>query len=241
MNRLITILYYTYFVLISTVYIQIAFIIWLFSFWWDKKRIATTFFTNVWGRALILVNPMWKIRSEGKEKIDKNKTYMIVSNHQSEFDIPLVAVLNMHFKWVSKAEVFKVPFIGWNMSLKKDIKLIRGDKRSIIKMIRDCGDAIQTGNSIYIFPEGTRSKTGEMRNFMTGAFVIAKREKVGILPIVINGTKEIMTKGSLKLNYKANVSIKVLDEIPYKDIENCSPEEISIKVKSEIEKHVIIN
>jgi len=240
MNRFFTILYYTYFVLISTIYIHFSVIIWLFTFWWDKRRIAVHGFTNAWGRALILPNPFWKINSEGREKIDKNKTYMIVSNHQSEFDIPLASLLNAHFKWVSKAEIFKVPIIGWNMWLNQDIKLIRGNKRSIIKMIRDCGDAIQKGNSIYIFPEGTRSETGKLRKFMTGAFVIAKREKIGILPLVINGTKDIMPKGSLKLSYKANVSLKVLDEIPYEEFKDCTPEEISIKVKSLIEEHIVL-
>ena len=183
----------------------------------------------------------WKITVEGKEKIDKSKTYVIISNHQSEFDIPLASNLNMHYKWVSKAEVFKVPIIGWNMWLNNYIKLIRGNKRSVIKMIKDCSIALENNSSVFIFPEGTRSETGKMRNFMPGAFVIAKRNKVGILPIVINGTKDIMPKGSLKLNYKANLSLKVLDEIPYSEIENCSVEEISKKVKSEIEKHVIIN
>lgn len=239
-NNIFTILYYSYFISLGLIFIIISFTIWLFTFWWDKKRAVVHSFTTFWSYMLLLINPFWKIKIEGKEKIDKSKTYVIVSNHQSEFDIPLASYLNIHFKWVSKAEVFKVPIIGWNMWLNNYIKLVRGNKRSIVKMVKDCGTAINNGSSVYIFPEGTRSKTGKMRRFMPGAFVIAKRDKVGILPVVINGTKEIMPKGSLKLNYKANISLKVLDEIPYEEIKNYSPEEISVKVKSLIEKHIIL-
>jgi 1-acyl-sn-glycerol-3-phosphate acyltransferase len=212
----------------------------LFSFWWDKKRHLVHSFTNFWSYILLVVNPFWKINIEGKDKIDRTKKYVIVSNHQSEFDIPLIAFLNMDFKWVSKAEIFKIPIIGLNMWLNDYIKLVRGNKNSIIKMIKDCGIAIKNGNSIYIFPEGTRSETGKLREFMTGAFVIAKREKIGVLPIVINGTKNIMPKGSLKLNYKANISLKVLDEIPYDEVKDCTTEDIRDKVKSQIDNYLEI-
>jgi len=240
-NKIFTLLYYTYFFLIGLILVSISFSIWLFTFWWDKRRSLVHHFTTLWSNLLLLINPFWKITIEGKEKIDKSKIYVIISNHQSEFDIPLASFLHIHFKWVSKAEVFKVPIIGWNMWLNNYIKLVRGNKRSVVKMVKDCGETINNGSSVYIFPEGTRSETGKLRRFMPGAFVIAKRNKVGILPLVINGTKEIMPKGSLKLNYKANISLKILDEIPYNEIKNCEPDEISIKIKTLIEKQVKIN
>ena len=238
MSRFFTITYYIFFISTGTFFVSISAIIWLFTFWWDKKLRAVHIFTQLWSNILIYIVPTWKLNVIGKENINKNKTYVIVSNHQSEFDIPVASFLKIHFKWVSKAEVFKVPIIGWNMTLNNYIKLVRGNKRSIIHMIKDCGDSIRLGNSIYIFPEGTRSKTGVMRRFMSGAFVIAQREKIGILPVVINGTKNIMEKGSLSLNFKADISLKILKEIPYEEIKDKSAELVAENVRNLIEEHL---
>ena len=238
MQIFFTIIYYTFFILSGIIFVTISATIWLLTAWWDKRGKAVHLFTQLWSNILIWVVPTWKLKVEGKENIDKNKKYIIVSNHQSELDIPVASFLKMHFKWVSKAEVFKVPIIGWNMTLNKYIRLKRGNKRSIIHMIKDCGDSIKLGNSIFIFPEGTRSKTGTMRRFMPGAFVIAQREKIGVLPVVINGTKNIMEKGSISLNYKANISLKILKEVPYEEIKDKPAEEIADNIKNLIEQHI---
>ena len=241
MKRIFTILYYTYFILLGLNFIIIAAIIWLLTFWWDKRMYASHYFTNIWSKFLLYINPGWKFEIKGKEKINNNRNYVIISNHQSEYDIPAISLLGMHFKWVSKAEVFKVPIVGWNMWFNQYIKLVRGNKRSIIQMIKNCGKAITNGSSVFIFPEGTRSETGKIQNFMPGAFVIAKRNKVGILPIVIDGTINIMNKNSLLLNQKARIKIEVLDEISYNEIKDMSEEEIAQKTKQLIELRLALS
>jgi len=100
---------------------------------------------------------------------------MIVSNHQSQLDTLVAFGLFFPFKWISKAEVFRLPFIGWNMTLNRYIKLKRGDRKSIQKMMTECEKMISKGNSLYFFPEGTRSKTGIIKPFKPGAFILAKR------------------------------------------------------------------
>ena len=87
--------------------------------------------------------------------------------------------LRTHFKWVSKIENFRIPLVGWNMSLNRYIKLIRGSRASVIRMMRDCEAALAGGNSILMFPEGTRSPNGRIRPFKTGRLRARKEHTVG--------------------------------------------------------------
>lgn len=238
MKKIKSILYYLFFAVTGIFLITGAALIWFFSFAFDKRLYLVHLYTQYWGSFLFAVVPSWKIRIIGREKIDSTKALVFVSNHQSEFDIVVVSRLHAHFKWVSKAEVFQTPIIGWNMSLNRYIKLKRGDKKSILQMVKDCGKMLRNGSSVFIFPEGTRSSTGLVRNMAAGAFTIAKREQVAIQPIVINGTKDIMVKGSWMLNFKANVTLEVLDEIPYETFKNMEAADIATMVREEIIKHV---
>lgn len=234
MKRFQSILYYLFFVISGIPLIIIAGIIWVFTVSFDKRLYLVHLLTQFWSTFLFSIVPGWKVKVIGKEKIDNSRALVFVSNHQSEFDIIVVSKLCAHFKWVSKAEVFKVPIVGWNMKLNNYVQLKRGDRKSIIQMMADCGTAIQNGSSVFIFPEGTRSTTGLMRNMASGAFTLAQREAVGIQPIVINGTKDILLKGDWKLNFKADLSIEVLDEIPYEQIAGMDTSTLSNFVKQKI-------
>lgn len=98
----------------------------------------------------------------GRERIDPRATYVMVANHQSLLDILVLFRLFRHFKWVSKVENFKVPFVGWNMRLNRYIPLKRGDRASVIEMIARCERTLRSGSSIMMFPEGTRSQDGHL-------------------------------------------------------------------------------
>ena len=132
--------------------------------------------------------PLWHVTKTGREKIDPKKTYVVVSNHQSQLDILVAFGLFFHYKWVSKIEIFKLPFIGWNMILNDYIKLVRGDKDSVRRMLDHCRRSLGQGNSVWIFPEGSRSKDGNLRDFKHGAFILAKELNLPILPIAVSGT-----------------------------------------------------
>ena len=101
----------------------------LFPF--DKKKKITHAQCFWWSDLLIALNPYWKMKISGLEHIDRKKTYVIIANHQSMADIVVLYQTRMQFKWVAKASLFKVPFIGWCLSLIKHIKLTRGDFASI--------------------------------------------------------------------------------------------------------------
>ena len=237
-NRIFTILFYIFFGISGIVFFAIAVIIWLLTVLFDKRLDILHFYTQIWGSVYLWVVPSWHVEVIGRKKIDKKKTYVIVSNHQSQLDILVAMSLFRHFKWVSKREVFNIPLVGWNMRLNRYIELKRGDKKSIIKMMKDCDRAIKTGSSVFIFPEGTRSETGILKRFKPGAFTIAKRNKVPILPVAISGTIKVGHKNSAILNRKCRFSIKVLDEIPYESFADKEAEEIAEIIHNIIGKHV---
>lgn len=159
------------------------------------------------------MNPYWEVSASGLENIDKTRAYIIVANHQSLADIIIVYLTKMQFKWVAKKSLFKVPFVGWCLSLARHVKLERGDFGSIKKVYREAATWLRSGMSVLFFPEGTRSDTGEVGDFQNGAFKLAIKEKVPVLPIAIYGTGEAIPKGTWLFRTKIPLKIKVLPEI----------------------------
>ena len=119
---------------------------------------------------------------------------MLTPNHQSQVDILVLFTLFRHFKWVAKSEAFQIPFIGWNMSLNRYIKLRRGDSGSAAAMLRVCRDNLSAGSSVAIFPEGTRSRDGRLRPFKHGAFSLAVDAGVPVVPIVVDGERMLVPR-----------------------------------------------
>lgn len=188
----------------------------LFPF--DKKRKAGHAQCFWWADAMCNLNPYWDIRVNGLENIDNLKTYVIVANHQSLGDIVLLYKTRMQFKWVAKESLFKVPFIGWNLSLIKHIKLSRGQFGSIKKTYQEAAQWLRGGMSVLFFPEGTRSDSDEMGEFQNGAFKLAIKEKKPILPVRIRGAREAVPKGSWIFKTKVSGSITVLPPIDTKGL-----------------------
>ncbi len=166
-----------------------------------------------WSDILTRFNPYWDLSVSGLENIDKKRTYIIVANHQSLADIVLMYRIRTQFKWVAKESLFSVPFIGWNMRLAKHVMLERGDFGSIKKVYREAATWLRAGMSVLFFPEGTRSETNEMGDFQNGAFKLAIKEKVPVLPILLEGTGDAIPKGSWIFGRKTKGGLKVLPPI----------------------------
>src|SRR5690606_34634545 len=132
----------------------------------------------------------------------------------------------------SKIENFRVPCIGWNMSLNRYIPLVRGDTRSIAVMMDACRATLLQGNPIMMFPEGTRSKDGKLRPFKLGAFRLARELELPILPIVIEGTGNALPKAGFVLPPgKHPITIRVLPPIPPKSFEGLTAEQLTARVR----------
>ena len=187
----------------------------LFPF--DKKRKIIHAQSFWWADAIIGLNPYWNITVLGLENIEAQKTYVVVANHQSLADIIIMYKTRMQFRWVAKDSLFKIPFIGWCLSLGKHIRLTRGKYTSIKKSYRQAAAWLRKEVSVAFFPEGTRSHTDEMGKFQNGAFKLAIKEKKAILPIAISGTREAIPKGSWVFKRKMSGTIEVLPPIETKD------------------------
>ena len=235
---LIAVFFLAYMAVSSVVFFCISLFIWLFTFLFDKHLVALHMFTSFWGAMYLWLMPAWSVSTKGREKIKKGRTYVIVSNHQSQLDILIAFRLFVPFKWVSKIEIFSIPFIGWNMSLNRYIKLKRGEQGSIKQMLIESEKTLHGGSSVYFFPEGTRSESGIVRNFKPGAFRLAQKLKLSILPIAINGTKNALPKGSLSFHGKNRMRIEVLDELKYEEYADLTPQEIADQVRERITARV---
>ncbi|MDP3041488.1 MAG: lysophospholipid acyltransferase family protein [Candidatus Omnitrophota bacterium] len=179
----------------------------LFPF--DKKKKITHAQCFWWSDAVIGLNPFWKVKISGLEHINHKQAYVIIANHQSLADIVALYQTKMQFKWVAKASLFNVPFIGWCLSLIKHIKLTRGDFSSIKKIYQEASRWLQKDMSVLFFPEGTRSSSDEMGEFQNGAFKLAIKEKRPILPICLKGTHAALPKGGWIFKTKV-VAAKVI-------------------------------
>jgi 1-acyl-sn-glycerol-3-phosphate acyltransferase len=140
------------------------------------------------------------------------RPYVVVANHESFVDILLISHLPTEMKWMSKIEILRIPLVGWMMRLARDIPLTRGDADSTQKALAAARDRLETKVSVMIFPEGTRSNTGELREFKAGAFKLAIEAQLPILPLAVYGTRDALRKHDWRLG-NADATVRVLEPV----------------------------
>ncbi len=168
------------------------------------------------------INPLWTFRVSGQIPADPRRPYIVVSNHESFVDILLISHLPFEMKWLSKAEMFKIPIVGWLMSLAGDIRLTRGKISSASDAMKQCEDRLAKKVCVMIFPEGTRTRTGELGKFKNGAFRLAIDTGVPILPIAVHGCHTALRPKDWRLGY-STAEVRVLapievDGLTHRDI-----------------------
>jgi len=228
----LSLLFWTFLTTTSILLFPVALATWAVTSPFDPRKRLLHQFTCFWASLYTWFNPAWPVTIEGREKIDRDAAYVMVANHQSLLDIFVFFRLFNHFKWVSKVENFRLPFIGWNMRLNQYVPLKRGDKASIVQMLRLCRETLAAGNSIMMFPEGTRSVDGRLRKFKTGAFELAKDSGKPILPLIISGTSDALPKRGFVLRGRHPIRVKILDEIPYASFADETVDELTERVRN---------
>jgi 1-acyl-sn-glycerol-3-phosphate acyltransferase len=170
MNILLSIVVWLIGIAFLTIMFPLTFIIWVLALPFDKKRAVIHWVLVYESIILTRLVPIWKVRFEGRKNILKNKTFVIISNHQSMMDILFLNELKMRFKWISKIETTRVPFIGWYLRMADYITVDRGNSESKEEMLMKSFSCLKNGTSIMIFPEGTRSPDKQIASFKRGAF-----------------------------------------------------------------------
>ncbi len=164
-----------------------------------SPRTASMLAGGAWGRLSVYLTPIL-VRVVGREHVDEKQSYVIVSNHQSIYDIfVLYGWLGVDFRWVMKQEVRKIPAIGAGCEKIGHIFIDRSNTAAALSSINAAKDKIVDGTSIVFFPEGTRTKDGKLGRFKKGAFRFAVDLGLPILPVTIVGTRGIMPTNTVRI------------------------------------------
>lgn len=224
--------------LTSVVITPFFLLVWLCTFWWDRRRVAAHMMGTFWAWHYQSLIPFWKLHLEGRKKIPWKRPVVLVANHRSLVDILALYKIRRPFKWTSKDENFRLPFVGMVLSLTNSIRIKRESLRSGAQFLSQAEREIAKGSSVLIFPEGTRSRTMEMRPFKEGAFLLAKKMGCGLIPIVHTGSEKTFDRGSWVLKGKAPIYIRVLDEIPPGEVERLEIQDLMSVTRARMEEGI---
>ncbi|SDC00968.1 lysophospholipid acyltransferase family protein [Williamwhitmania taraxaci] len=206
---------------------------WILTAPFDKKLRITQRLSAWWALSYIYWNPNWSVTITGEENIEKGRTYVVVVNHQSALDIALLYRIPVNFRWVAKAELMRVPFIGWNLVLNRHVMIARGNATSARHMIDRCVKTLNGGVSMMIFPEGTRSKNGRITRFKEGAFVIARDANVAILPVLVEGTSDALPRDGYKVKARQHFTIRILPVVEQATLAHLTTNEVAAHFQKE--------
>lgn len=186
------------------------------------------------GKAISRINPNWRINISGRTDIDDRKPYVMVCNHLSQADIPLISNLPWEMKWVAKKELFDLPVVGWMMKLAGDISVDRRSPERKKDTFRQAVHYLEKDCSIMFFPEGTRSRSGKLQKFAKGAFELAVTNNVPLLPMVIDGTQNALPKKNWKFEKAQHIRLKIMDPIKTEELEQDDIHALTNKVRNKI-------
>jgi len=188
---------------------------------------------RAWARSILIVAGT-PVRVEGIDNLKIDGSVILMPNHQSNFDIPvLLGCLPVQFRWLAKAELFTIPIFGRGMRGCGYISIDRSNRKSAFRSLAEAAQKIRNGVSVLIFPEGTRSRDGEIQPFKKGGFVLSVDAGVVIIPIVISGTRRVMPKGKLLIR-RQPVTMKILAPIATSDYTRKTKDELMVVVRETI-------
>jgi 1-acyl-sn-glycerol-3-phosphate acyltransferase len=179
----------------------------------DPLRLRTGRWFRRLGRALSRLNP-WRLHIHGREHVNPDQVYVVVSNHQSLADIPLITHLKLDTKWLAKAELFRLPVVGWMLRMSGDVPVERSDRRKAAQALLRCARYLRQRCSMVFFPEGTRSRDGEVLPFNEGPFQLAIREQVQVLPLVVEGSGAALPRNSWLFGATQDIHLRILEPVP---------------------------
>ncbi len=211
-------IYYLFLALLCLVFMLLSAVALVVCYPFDRARRTVHELSRILVRIFFAIPPFWRQRRIGMEHVDRNKSYVIVLNHNAMVDIPTLYYVPLNFRWVSKREVFAIPFFGQFLMLHGDICIDRGRAAEALEqLVREGRKWIARGASVAIFPEGTRSKDGEIHRFKAGAFTLAKEAGVEILPVVLDGTRTLVKKSRM-FNWGNRITLRVLPPVPVEEV-----------------------
>lgn len=201
----------------------------------DPAHYYSGYALRIMGRLFTYVNPFWRIDLQGPFPDNPRNPYVVVSNHFSQADPPIIARVPWEMKWVAKKPLFDLPVAGWLLKLSGDICVDRSSKQSRAQVLVQAADYLERACSVMFFPEGTRSRDGRVHRFSDGAFRLAIKEGVPVLPLAIDGTHEALPKHSIWFNPDVEqIRVQVLAPIDTEDYEPEQARDLQRRVRARI-------
>jgi 1-acyl-sn-glycerol-3-phosphate acyltransferase len=231
MDTLISICIWLTGFILTIVLFPLSVMLWFITYPFDQERVVFHWWMVFHGIIVTRLIPFRKITIEGRNKASRGTAYVIISNHQSILDIIILNCLRYRFKWISKIENNKVPVIGWYLKMARYITVDRGNKESKAEMLDQAAEGLRKGISIMIFPEGTRSADNEIAPFKLGAFQLALMTDKSILPVVVDGTGNVLPKHGMVFSRRQTLKIKVLDPVHPGSFGTADPEKLAARFR----------
>jgi 1-acyl-sn-glycerol-3-phosphate acyltransferase len=231
---------WTWFAMITLIVIWLPLLALIRLFDRDPARYRTGRWFRRLGATMTGVNPAWTIMIDGKYPSNPRNPYVVVSNHQSHADIPVISRLPWEMKWVAKAELFRLPFVGWLMRLAGDIPVNREDGRSRAGVLVLARSILKDKCSVMFFPEGTRSRDGRVLRFNEGAFRLAIKEQVPILPLALDGTQNALPKNNWRFGQADHIRLRILPEVPTEGLTGADVELLRDRVRTMIVEQIAV-
>jgi 1-acyl-sn-glycerol-3-phosphate acyltransferase len=191
-----------------------------------------------WSKAVV-ANARIDVEVQGRENLVDGETYLVMSNHQSHYDIPvLFYVIGPNLRMIAKKELFAFPVFGDALRAAGFVEIDRGDRHAAIRNLDHAARLLKSGTHVWIAPEGTRSPTGELGPFKKGAFYLALEAGLPILPVTLTGTRDILPAHGLLSSAGAHVKVKVhpkIDPGPFRTRGKTGREELVETVRAVLE------
>jgi 1-acyl-sn-glycerol-3-phosphate acyltransferase len=195
--------------------------------------------SRTWSRFILFLFGI-KVITKGAENVDPSKRYIYISNHASAFDIPAtVNGIPDDIRFVLKKELTRIPLWGWALKYGHYITIDRSKARDAVKSLEEAADRMRNGASVILFAEGTRTRDGKLQPFKRGAFTLAVKAGIPIVPVTINNTYRIMRKGSWEIR-PSDIELVLSKPVPTDGFSGRDGEQKLLEiVRSEIAKHYI--
>ncbi|MBU8896411.1 1-acyl-sn-glycerol-3-phosphate acyltransferase [Corallococcus sp. M34] len=214
MRFVVSLWFWFLFLVTAPVVFALGAVLFLLTYPVDRDRNALhSLVCNICFWVWLHASPGWRTRIEGREVLPRGPC-VLVANHQSAMDILAVMGLFTPFKFVAKASLFRLPLVGWMMTLLGHVPVVRGTSTSLHQLLDPCRVWLRRGMPVFIFPEGTYSTNGQLLPFKRGAFQLALEEHVPVVPIVVEGTTSLVEGDGPWLSPRASLRVRVLPPVP---------------------------
>jgi 1-acyl-sn-glycerol-3-phosphate acyltransferases len=196
--------------------------------------------SKIWARVMLLITGT-RVDIQGQEKMHKGRSYVIVSNHQSLFDIlALVTSLGIQYRWTIKKELLKTPLFGYALYASRNIFIDRSNPEKARESIRKGLDRLPYGVSVMFFAEGTRSPDGRLQDFKKGAFNVALEKSHPILPVTVNGSRHVLPKKSFVFK-PGRIRVTIADPIDTHGYSHETMADLMTKTRLAIQSNLVID